>query len=289
MNEREFFATHWNQRWLCRPGEDAKRFSSVFSEQDLLQALFDAHLGERRLRLVRDGESQAEARDDFVRAQCSWGTPPSLGSLSDACSDGATLVFDGMHRDVPTLRAWTQRLAEEVRAPIVGNAYFTPAGATPGFGAHYDTQEVFVLHVLGRKRWTLWETLEPFPIAQEKPPKIRRGGPATDVVLSPGDALYLPRGTWHLPQVVEGPSLHLTVTMLPPRRLDLLQWVTDELAEDPEMRRDLFSPLRPSRGVESSLQGVRAAAMEILARGKLSAAMRKRQFALWTHQRLDGN
>lgn len=286
MQVHEFISEFWNLRCAHFPGS-AERFFDVFSERELARALFEAHLGDKSLRAACGGRFQAGARDHLVRSQCSWTAPPCTASLNAACQGGATLVFDSVHRRSASLGAWTRKLAREVRSKTVVNAYYSPLKGEVGLEAHCDPQEIFILHLLGKKRWTVWETLESFPIG-DVDHRRRPDGPNSEVVLTPGDVLYLPRGAWHSPQVQEGPSLHLTVTMVPERRLDLLRWVFDELASDPEMRRDLATPLAAPAAAEASLQDVRKAVTAVLAREKLSSVMAKRRFMSWTSERLKG-
>jgi len=98
------------------------------------------------------------------------------------------------------------------------NAYWTPAG-TQGFAPHYDDVDVFVLQVEGEKRWTL----HPPRSEEELLPRASSvdfeqaslGPPLAELTLSPGDLLYLPRGTVHQARTPPGgpASLHLTVSV----------------------------------------------------------------------------
>jgi len=96
------------------------------------------------------------------------------------------------------------------------NMYLTPPG-TQGFAPHYDDVEVFIMQLEGKKRWRLYqprnshETLPRFSSQNFQQNEI--GKPIMDVILEPGDLLYMPRGTIHQGNCLEeAHSLHLTVS-----------------------------------------------------------------------------
>lgn len=85
-----------------------------------------------------------------------------------------------------------------------------------GFAPHFDDVDVYVLQTEGRKRWRVYA-----PLAGHALPRYSSrdfvdaeiGSSLLDVVLEPGDLLYLPRGTIHQAESrPDGPSLHLTVS-----------------------------------------------------------------------------
>jgi lysine-specific demethylase/histidyl-hydroxylase NO66 len=130
--------------------------------------------------------------------------------------DGATIVFQGLHRYWPPL---TRLVAElELGHPCQANAYLTPPGSQ-GFAVHSDTHDVFVFQTAGSK---LWE------VHGEDGPE--------EVLLEPGLSMYLPTGTPHAARAQETVSLHVTLGInqltwrgLVERSLkDLLAGVPDE-------------------------------------------------------------
>ena len=132
-------------------------------------------------------------------------------------AQGATLVLQGLHRIWPPLIEYARRLGDELNHPLQVNAYLTPAG-NRGFATHYDTHDVFVLQVDGTKRWRIHEPVLPDPLERqawggrkEEVSATADGEPALDVVLAPGDALYLPRGWLHSAEAQGERSLHLTI------------------------------------------------------------------------------
>lgn len=165
--------------------------------------------------------------------------PVRLFATFDA---GATLVVSQFHEVHPPLARFCRGLERVFLHGVQANIYLTPPGAQ-GFRVHYDTHDVLVLQVRGRKRWRLWQTIA-VPHANHATP-WENGRPTGDPaeaheqLLEAGDALFVPRGMLHDATVQEGdePSLHITVGLLQPTWADMLRSAVD-LAEagDPRLR-----------------------------------------------------
>ena len=160
-------------------------------------------------------------------------------------AQGATLVLQGLHRIWPPLIDYASRLGEELRQPLQVNAYLTPAG-NKGFATHYDTHDVFVLQVDGTKRWRIHEPVLPDPLERQtwggradEVGATADGPAALDVVLEPGDALYLPRGWLHSAAAQGSSSLHLTFGVRALTRYALVEELMQLAAEDERLRATL--------------------------------------------------
>jgi uncharacterized MAPEG superfamily protein len=122
-------------------------------------------------------------------------------------------------------------LRQELRygANVEAYVFWSPEGG--GLGAHFDDSGAFVIPVAGAKEWRYGATPAlPFPPAPVQAvdaadlallyPWCRLEGPRPDelcrTVLRPGDALYLPAGTWHTASAVDpGGTLAVTVSFSP--------------------------------------------------------------------------
>jgi Cupin superfamily protein len=159
--------------------------------------------------------------------------------IQSLCDQGLSFVINSIDELVPQIAALSATMERFFRAPVHANCYasFTRDSA---FKAHWDNQNVLILQVHGRKRW--WCHGQPFrhPIHARQHPVPRDLGPAEfETVLEPGDALFIPRGDVHRAQVEGAHSLHLTVTIVPPRGEKLLRHLT-RLVEQSELgRQDL--------------------------------------------------
>ena len=157
-------------------------------------------------------------------------------------ADGATLVLQALHRTWPPLVRFGSTLSAELGHPVQVNCYLTPP-QNQGFAPHYDTHDVFVLQVAGRKRWVVHQPvhLDPLPgqdWEQHRTAVADRASepPLLDLVLQPGDALYLPRGFLHSAVAQGETSLHLTVGVHPVTRYHLLKHLLADAAGEPALR-----------------------------------------------------
>lgn len=113
--------------------------------------------------------------------------------------------------------------------PVAMNTYLTNIGQITSAPPHTDKQDVFVIQTQGFKRWRVYNPPEVSnkliadPFARGKGKDILdlkelESKPLIDVVLSPGNILYIPAGYPHTTDTVNGidknintPSVHMTV------------------------------------------------------------------------------
>jgi len=160
-------------------------------------------------------------------------------------ADGATLVLQALHRNWPPLVRFGGTLTTELGHPVQINCYLTPP-QNQGFAAHYDTHDVFVLQVAGRKRWVVHRPVLTDPLPGQDWEQHRAAvadrtaePPLLDRVLQPGDSLYLPRGFIHSAMAQGETSIHLTVGVHPITRYSLLSHLLAEAADSASLRASL--------------------------------------------------
>lgn len=253
-----FFAEHWRKKPLYLQG-DASRAADWMGLPQFARAVWMAPFADRNLDITLGGKRQHTPLRAFEEARARWDEPPSLDELVAFLPGGETLIVDGMQRRESWCRELCMRLFQETGRHTVINAYLSDGGAPSGIGAHFDPQEVFVLQVAGTKRWPLSETQSDDPVSRESraASEARAFEPVAIYDLSPGDVLFIPRGTWHEPETLEGPSLHLTVTLPALVPLDVLGWLHEQLVDDPVMREELHlepDPGATERAVRAQLE-----------------------------------
>jgi lysine-specific demethylase/histidyl-hydroxylase NO66 len=167
----------------------------LLSLEDADHLLTSSAIRTPSIRLAKDGEVLPES--SYTRGATVTGR--SLTGLVDArkalalFDDGATVVFQGVHRYWPPLTELVAELELELGHPCQVNAYLTPPGAQ-GFAVHSDSHDVFVFQTAGSKQWEVHG----------------EDGPE-QVLLEPGLSLYLPTGTPHAARTQESVSLHVTL------------------------------------------------------------------------------
>jgi lysine-specific demethylase/histidyl-hydroxylase NO66 len=198
------------------------------------------------VRVAKDGATLANAR--FTTA---GGVGATIGDqvndtrLTSLFADGATVVLQALHRTHAPVVDFAQALAADLGHPVQVNAYVTPP-QSQGFAAHYDVHDVFVLQVAGSKRWRIHEPVHPAPL-RDQPWTAHRAAveaaaqrePLLDVVLEPGDALYLPRGFLHAATALGDISAHLTAGVHVWTRRHLVERLVAAMSDVEELRASL--------------------------------------------------
>jgi hypothetical protein len=174
-------------------------------------------------------------------------------------ADGATVVLQGVHRLWEPVRRLAADLAAELGHPVQVNAYITPP-QSQGFDPHYDTHDVFVLQVAGRKQWRVHAPVRTDPMPDQPWGQVADAVAARaadeallDTVLTPGDSLYLPRGFIHSATALAGISAHLTFGIHTVTARDVVSAAFDEVRHDGWQR-----PLPAGWDPAGDLSGIRA-------------------------------
>lgn len=225
--------------WRLMPGNDPDRFTGLLSIADL-----DAFLRTDAARTPRvsmaDGARKGSAAvpiDEYIEE---GGDRVDLPRLFARHDEGASLVVSQFHEIHPPLASFCRGLEKAFLHGVQANIYLTPPGAQ-GFRVHFDTHDVLVLQVSGRKAWRVWDHI-PYAAPTRHTPWRNNAWPEGDpheLTMAPGDALYLPRGVMHEAMVQEGaePSLHITLGFMEPALGEMLRTLLGELeAEEPALR-----------------------------------------------------
>jgi len=260
----DFLERTWERQPLAVARDQPRRFDDLLSLEQLEQAVTSGGLRMPGFRLVKAGE-RLDARR--YTESLSW-RPTPFTAMADVprvlaeVERGATLVLQALHHTNPALATFCRRLEEELGHPVQANAYFTPR-RSQGLPVHHDTHDVFGLQVAGEKRWLVYDPALELPLRRQRygPELGGPGEPVLDLVLRPGDTLYLPRGWLHQALTSETDSLHLTIGVNVYTWLDAVRAALEECTHDVEFRRsvpadgemqvDLLERLRARLGTEA--------------------------------------
>ena len=157
---------------------------------------------------------------------------------------GASLVLN----DLVYFSKEIEKVASDLQTITNGrcqaNLYFSMQ-SHQAFAPHFDTHDVFALHCEGEKIWNIYDNFEKDPInhpiyKQELNDKTEKPGKIIDqVLLRPGDLLYLPRGQFHDALASKNGAIHIAfgITYLKP--IDIFQYYYDQLIVNDYFRSDI--------------------------------------------------
>jgi len=225
LSSEAFLGDVW-QREIAAIKAGADLTLPVITLDQFMTALFDAGLGSSALDYTHPDHPDAErAKDAFFRVKAQWTRPPSADQLAEDIA-GGTLVFNSLELRFPDARAWCQDIFRATGFMVGINAYFGATQGASAFGTHFDNHDVFILQLAGKKDWHMWEAVEPSNGLDYQKCETPTGEADQIAGLEKGDILYVPKRRWHWPKTVDGgPSVHLTVSLRPPRPMDVLDWV----------------------------------------------------------------
>jgi ribosomal protein L16 Arg81 hydroxylase len=234
-DEQVFFADYFNKRPMLRKGGLKGDPSELLSIRRLDELINLEVVRPPYIRVNLKGAGVPEK--GYTRTVTLQGTditdsvvPEKIYELFRA---GATIVWSSLNQVDPTLRDFTRILSDKFGARTDCVAFLTPSGKE-GFAPHHDPVDLFIVQTEGTKRWRLWN-----------PPPVRKGTaesytaealgePAIQVLLEPGDVLYLPYDTPHAAAAEDLVSVHLSIMVRPRKWRDLLKVTVDDLMSAPE-------------------------------------------------------
>ncbi len=229
MSSDEFFESYWENNFL-HLRVPPERFSHLFSSSDI----------ESWLASVRSGlpDSIVVTAPEGADQQTSRYRPreTTADAIGAAFSRGSSVILNHLE-DWPAFLKLAKGLGHDFHADIGVNAYLTPRGART-FPIHTDEHDVLILHLEGEKLWRLHEFgLLQIGLTQKKNMRFTEewyGRTKTpqlaEILLKPGELLYIPRGMPHYAVAQGSTCLHLTISITPLYWIDFLKIATECVA-----------------------------------------------------------
>ncbi|MGW1533855.1 JmjC domain-containing protein [Streptomyces aureus] len=240
--------------------------AGLMTWDDLNHILGSHRLEPPRMRLSRDGETLlvgGYTTPEPTRRHTVWHRLHPA-ALHARLKDGASLALDSVDELHPPIARLCEAIERELHTRIQANLYASWS-ATEGFGVHWDDHDTVIVQLDGAKRWRIYGTTRPYPLYRDiEDPGEAPTEPVADLVLRPGDVLYVPRGVWHAVSADQGTrSLHVTCGLQTHTATDLMAWVSEQLLTHEDWRRDL--PLLAPPDVQAdALDGMRKRLAELL-------------------------
>lgn len=233
----EFFSNYWEKAPLVISDRESAHYRGLLGVSDIDFILSSAFTTDKTAVEVL---GPAEVKKSLKEVSAT-----QVSELYDAYRGGSTVRVSRVHRHWKPIGELCRSLEQSFQFPVRANLYCTPASASTS-PRHYDTHDVMVLQISGRKSWRIFEPLVTLPL-ESVPPlpfeertgmlKYARGGPRkaraniddhecgealSELTLTAGDLLYIPRGFLHEAWTTDEPSTHITVGLHVVRWLDLL-------------------------------------------------------------------
>ena len=244
VTEDEFFREYWDRAPLYLRRGTADAYGGVLRAEDVEAFLSRGDIRYPALRMAKDGPTILPSSYSDILTFGSYAAEGlvDVERVRQFHAAGASIILQLTRSSIPRLSRFANRLQANLGFNVETTVYLTPKNAQ-GFTTHYDTHGVFVLQIEGKKRWRLYDFMRDLPTLSQTfdsseavPSVVRR-----EVVLEPGDLLYVPRGLAHdAVAESEGSSLHVSVGLFPPLWLDLFGVLVEEVKGDVRFRR---SPL----------------------------------------------
>ena len=156
---------------------------------------------------------------------------------------GATLVINWLEQHSVAAKRLCLEVGSFADTRTSSNAYLSFAGDGT-FGQHWDTHDVFVIQLIGRKRWRIFPPTFPLPLTYQTNDTSGHTcptEPALEVILEEGDVFYIPRGWWHHVIPLKVGSFHLSVGSYSPTMFDYVVQTAAKLFEQEIGARKAFS------------------------------------------------
>ncbi|HEY4083775.1 MAG TPA: cupin domain-containing protein [Burkholderiaceae bacterium] len=150
---------------------------------------------------------------------------------------GWTLLVQGLDLQVEAAHAMLQRF-NFLPAARLDDLMISYASDGGGVGPHFDSYDVFLIQVAGRRRWRIGAQKDAV-MRDDVPLKIIANfEPGEEFLLEPGDMLYLPPGWAHDGVAEGGDCMTCSVGFRAPGRLELARELLARLLDDAEDAED---------------------------------------------------
>ncbi|WP_462158417.1 JmjC domain-containing protein [Pseudoalteromonas sp. GB56] len=214
LSETEFLNQYWQKKPLLIKG-GFKDFNDPIDAEELAGLAMEEGI-ESRMVTNHDGW------------QCDNGPFEDFRALAN---DNATLLVqavDHWHPDAAQL-VEPFRFIPNWRIDDLMVSYSTPGG---GVGPHLDQYDVFIIQGSGKRHWRVGnvdKNIQQFS-ANKSLLQVGKFEAVIDVVLEPGDILYIPPSAPHEGYAIE-PAINYSVGFRAPNQTDLLSAFADHLID----------------------------------------------------------
>jgi hypothetical protein len=243
LSRSEFFKLYHKGSIIKIDAGNVKKFCHLFPWNHFNNIMQEHRISKPRLRIFDKGklldEAEYTSTRSYRRYNLNW---PCGKKIKLLLKNGATLVLNSVEETYQPLYNLVRDFENIFNKPFQVNAYLSSGNKeeSSSFGLHWDDHDIFILQVLGKKHWCIYEDFQ-YPIATSKLDinSIKNKKPIFNEVINQGDLLFMPRGFWH--KVVSdksSTSLHLSFGTESTTGLSFLQWIQKEFEKNVIFRKD---------------------------------------------------
>ena len=248
VGEDLFFSDYHDKQFLHIRAETPDKLDDVMTWETLsailnMTAIWSPH----SLKLFLD--TKQILSDQYCRPAVDRNGMQSLQPDADKVKSwlrrGASLVANDIDTLTPGLISAANALEERLGGKVQSNLYCS-WNQHQAFATHFDTHEVFALHVAGEKTWRVYEGRLDNPIASETFQNLdddfhaaHRGAVAAEITLRPGDILYIPRGQYHDALASSDGCIHLSFGVTHIIGFDVMTLLFERAMTEPLFRQNI--------------------------------------------------
>ena len=248
VTPEEFFAVYYGKKALHVPGT-AEKFASVMSWARLNDILNMTGIWSgASLQLFLDRE--AVPPREYCRPAADRGTGaevprPDPARVTELIRRGASVIANDIDSLNPGLAATANAMEAALEAKVQANLYCSWQ-KHQAFDTHFDTHDVYAIHVEGEKTWRIYEGRLEDPVAHPAFKALgqpyhdkARGKVKTEFTMRPGDLLYIPRGVYHDAVALTEGTIHISLGATAVIGLDFLTALFERAIHDPLARANM--------------------------------------------------
>lgn len=210
-----FFAKNWEKEPLIISRKNRDFYKPLFSIDEVDRVLKYARPNGRDLKVVKNQVPLLPAKYENQDGSL------NLNQLYVSYVDGYTIVINEIQRFHQAIQELCTAIRQQLSHHVVANMYLTPPNQK-ALLPHYDTHDVLVLQIHGKKHWHIYDAPVETPLLHSFQPIFQ---PAQltgkkEVTLEAGDFMYMPRGVPHDAYTNDESSLHITIGIHPAQWVD---------------------------------------------------------------------
>ena len=236
ISNSDFISDYWENELLYIKRDNKNFYDAIFSIYSFDTVLEYGKPKGGNLRVVKNQEPLLPTKYENTDGSL------NLNQIYAAYADGYTVVINEMNKYCAPINNLVHNMRHSLSHNVKANAYLTPANQK-ALSPHYDTHDVFVLQISGKKHWHFYDdTNFKTPLLNSFQPifKPEQLSGKKEVTVKAGDLMYIPRGLPHEAYTSDESSLHLTIGVYPIQYVDVFAKAFQSLAQqDIDLRKAL--------------------------------------------------